>query len=376
MDYATIKFIWWILVGVLLGGFAIMDGHGLGAGILSFFIGKTDLERRVIINSVAPHWDGNQVWFITLGGAIFAAWPLIYATAFSGFYIAMLAVLWTLFLRPAAFDYRSKLESMKWRNFWDFILLISSGVPAIIFGVAMGNLLIGVPFYFDNTMHVFYNGTFWSLLNPFALLCGLISLLMITFQGANYIIIKTEADIYKKAKVTAYITGTLLIILFILAGVWVSYLPGFVASNLNPNGVSNPLVKSVHLSIGGWLHNYEAYPLTMLLPITAIITILLSLICTFKNKPGLAFIGSSLAIVGIIGTLGVSMFPFLLPSTQDLNSSLTLWDCTSSELTLKLMFIAAMIFTPIIVIYTSFAYKIMRGKLTIAKIKENTHSLY
>ena len=171
-DYETLKIIWWLLVGVLLVGFAIMDGHDMGVGTLLPFVGRSDLERRVVINTVGPHWDGNQVWFITGGGAIFAAWPLVYATAFSGFYWAMLLVLWALFFRPVGFDYRSKIHNSTWRSVWDWGMFIGGFVPPVIFGVAFGNLLQGVPFQFDAYLVSTYTGSFWQLLNPFALLAG------------------------------------------------------------------------------------------------------------------------------------------------------------------------------------------------------------
>ena len=184
LDYPTLKLIWWLLVGVLLIGFAIMDGHDMGVGTLLPFAGRDDIERRIIINTVGPHWDGNQVWFITGGGAIFAAWPLVYATAFSGFYWAMLAVLWALFFRPVGFDYRSKIDNPTWRRVWDWGLFVGGTVPPLIFGVAFGNLLQGVPFHFDDSLRPIYTGSFFALLNPFALLCGAVSSTMIVFHGA------------------------------------------------------------------------------------------------------------------------------------------------------------------------------------------------
>ena len=165
IDYEILKVIWWLFIGVLLVGFAIMDGHDMGVGALLPFLGKNDTERRIMINSVAPHWDGNQVWLITGGGAMFAAWPLMYATAFSGFYWAMLIVLMALIFRPVAFDYRSKVSATRWRNSWDWMLFIGSAVPPIIFGVAFGNLLQGVPFHIDETMRPIYTGSFFGLLN-------------------------------------------------------------------------------------------------------------------------------------------------------------------------------------------------------------------
>jgi cytochrome bd ubiquinol oxidase subunit II len=180
-----------------------MDGHDMGVGTLLPFVGKERLERRVVINTVGPHWDGNQVWFITGGGAIFAAWPLVYATAFSGFYWAMLAVLWALFFRPVGFDYRSKIQNATWRSTWDWGLFIGGAVPPLIFGVAFGNLLQGVPFHFDDNLMSHYTGSFWQLLNPFALLAGVVSSAMITFQGANYLMHRTEGAVFERAACAA-----------------------------------------------------------------------------------------------------------------------------------------------------------------------------
>ncbi|MFN8771155.1 MAG: cytochrome d ubiquinol oxidase subunit II [Neisseriaceae bacterium] len=376
MDYEIIRFIWWVLVGVLLIGFVIMDGHDMGVGVLSFIIGKTDLERRVVINSVAPHWDGNQVWFITAGGAIFAAWPLIYSAAFSGFYFAMMAVLWTLFLRPVAFEYRSKIQKTKWKNSWDLVLLLASSVPPIIFGVAFGNLLQGVPFRFDADIRAFYDGSFFALLNPFALLCGVLSLLMIVFHGANYLVIRTEGVLQLRARKASIICGILTMILFVLGGLFMSNMNGFIATNINPNGPSNPLLKTVAIVQGGWLHNYKLYPFTILAPVCGLLGAVIAIIYIYKLKGGLAFIFSSICMAGIIMTVGGAMFPFLMPSSLDPKSSLTLWDATSSQHTLTIMFFVALIFTPIVLLYTAWAYKIMGGKLTVEKIEENTKNFY
>lgn len=376
MDYEVIRFIWWVLVGVLFIGFVVMDGHDMGVGGLSLFIGKTDTERRMAINSVAPHWDGNQVWFITAGGALFAAWPLIYAAAFSGFFIAMMLVLWTLFLRPVAFDYRSKLENTKWRNSWDVVLCIASTVPPLIFGVAFGNLLQGVPFKFDDTLRSYYDGTFFDLLNPFALLCGVVSLSMIIFHGANYLVIRTEGALQKRAQNASVIFGIIVIATFALAGFFVSHMNGYVASNLNPNGPSNPLLKSVTIENGAWLLNFHNYPLTIIAPVLGFLGAVLGILLVSRGKGVLAFIASALSMAGIIATVGIAMFPFLMPSSLDPVSSLTLWDCTSSKHALILMFIVAVIFVPIILLYTSWAYKIMRGKLTAKRIEEDSHGLY
>lgn len=378
LDYSVLKVIWWLLVGVLLIGFAIMDGHDMGVGTLLPFVGKTDEERRVVINTVGPHWDGNQVWFITGGGAIFAAWPLVYATAFSGFYWAMLAVLWALFLRPVGFDYRSKIDNPTWRKTWDWGLFIGGAVPPLIFGVAFGNLLQGVPFYFDSNLMSYYTGSFWGLLNPFALMCGLVSTAMITFHGAVYLSLRTEGAVGLRARKAGYVFGSLLIVVFTLAGLWLwQGVPGYVIeSTVVPNALPNPLGKSVIRESGAWLMNYQRYPLTMLLPLIVYAMVPVAIWLMSQGKNLAAFVASSLVIIGVIGTAGASMFPFIMPSSTDFGSSLTVWDSVSSHLTLSIMLVATVIFMPIIILYTSWAYKVMAGKVTLAYIRENDHSAY
>jgi len=377
-DYPTLKLIWWLLVGVLLVGFAIMDGHDMGVGTLLPFVGKDDIERRVIINTVGPHWDGNQVWFITGGGAIFAAWPLVYATAFSGFYWAMLAVLWALFFRPVGFDYRSKINNPTWRNTWDWGLFVGGAVPPLIFGVAFGNLFQGVPFYFAENLMPIYTGSFWGLLNPFALLCGIVSTAMITFQGAVYLMHRTEGEIYRRTQTAMLIFGSLLMLTFSAAGIWLwQGIDGYaIASTVDIGALPNPLDKEVVRQPGAWLANYDTYPLTMALPVLAYAGTLAAMLLAVNGATLAAFVASSLAIVGVIGTAGVSLFPFVMPSSTDLRSGLTVWDSVSSHLTLNIMLWATLIFMPIIIAYTSWAYKVMSGKVTAAYIRENDHAAY
>jgi cytochrome d ubiquinol oxidase subunit II len=378
MDYETLKLIWWLLVGVLLIGFAIMDGHDMGVGTLLPFVGRNDDERRVVINTVAPHWDGNQVWLITAGGAIFAAWPLVYATAFSGFYWAMMAALWALFFRPVGFDYRSKLQNATWRNTWDWGLFIGGTVPPIIFGVAFGNLLLGVPFQFDDTLRSTYTGTFWQLLNPFALLAGIMSLSMITFQGANYLMLRTEGAIYRRVRTASLIFGAATLVTFALAGFWVmNGMNGYaITSHIDPNALPDPLDKTVVREVGAWMKNYTLYAWAKWVPITTFIAIVLGILFSRINRPGMAFIASSVTSAGIIATAGISMFPFLMPSSSDPRSSLTVWDSVSSQMSLELMLGATVIFMPLIIVYTSWAYKVMRGKVTVDYIKAHDKSVY
>jgi cytochrome d ubiquinol oxidase subunit II len=376
-DYETLKLIWWLLVGLLLIGFAIMDGHDMGVITLLPFLGKDDEERRLIINTVGPHWEGNQTWFITAGGALFAAWPMVYATAFSGFYWALMAVLWALFFRPVGFKYRSMLKDARWRTTWDWALFAGSVIPAIVFGVAFGNLFLGVPFSFDNTLRSTYTGSFWALLHPFALLCGLVSAAMLIMQGAAYLAHRTEDVIQVRAIRAGSLFAVIMVVLFIIAGVWIQSMPGYlITSAIDGQAFPNPLAKTVVQQSGAWLTNYQRYPLLWVFPLLGVVMPLLTMLLLKTRHTLLGFISSSLAVLAVIMTAGVALFPFIIPSSSDPRSSLTLWDSVSSHLTLMVMLYVVVILLPIVVGYTSWAYSVMRGKVTKAYIRENDHVLY
>jgi cytochrome d ubiquinol oxidase subunit II len=379
LDYPTLKILWWLLVGVLLVGFAIMDGHDMGVGTLLPFVGRSDIERRVVINTVGPHWDGNQVWFITGGGAIFAAWPMVYATAFSGFYWAMLAVLWALFFRPVGFDYRSKIHNASWRSTWDWGLFIGGAVPPLIFGVAFGNLLQGVPFQFDTLLVSTYTGSFWQLLNPFALLAGVVSSAMITMHGGMYLAHRTEGVIQQRTIRAATGAALLMVLAFAGAGLWLRFggIEGYVISSLvDPAALPDPLAKTVLRSADAWWRNYQTLPQLWLLPALGLAGALLAALLVARRHTLSAFVASALAITGVIGTAGAAMFPFIMPSSSMPSASLTVWDSVSSHLTLGLMFWATLIFMPIIIGYTSWAYRVMRGKVTADYVRANEHGTY
>ena len=377
-DYVTLKFIWWLFVGVLLVGFAVMDGFDMGVGTLLPFLGKNDEERRVIINSVGATWEGNQVWFVTAGGAIFAAWPLVYAAAFSGFYIALILTLFALFFRPVGFDYRSKVHDPRWRNAWDWGLFAGGTVPALIFGVAFGNLLLGVPFQFDADLRVTYTGSFWGLLNPFALLAGIVSLSMLVMHGAVYLQNRTEGEIYARAKTAVRFSGIVLTVAFVLAGLWVAFgIDGYkIASMPSPNSVMTPLAKVVEKASGAWFGNYALYPWTIVVPILAIGATAIVVLLSIADRAGTAFVFSALAVAGVILTAGLAMFPFIMPSSTFPGSSLTAWDSVSSHRTLQIMFWVVVVFLPIVAGYTSWVYRVLRGKITTQSIRDNEHTAY
>jgi len=377
-DYATLKVIWWLLIGALLIGFALTDGFDMGAGVLNPFIGRNDDERRVVINTVGPHWDGNQVWFITAGGAIFAAWPLVYAAAFSGFYIALLLVLFALILRPVGFEYRSKLPTAGWRAFWDWALFAGSAVPALVFGVAFGNLLQGVPFHYDSELAPHYTGSFFALLNPFALLAGVLSLALLVLHGATYLQLRTEGVLSERAERAARLAALTVIVTFAAAGLWLAWgIAGYrILSMPAPDASFVPLAKSVERAAGAWLANYKTYPWTMAAPVLGFLGAIAAFLLSGARRAGWAFVASSIAIVGVIFTAGFSMFPFVMPSSSDPASSLTIWDATSSHKTLQLMFWAVVVFLPIVLAYTVWVYRVMRGKVTVDKIRAQSRSAY
>ncbi|QTN99596.1 cytochrome d ubiquinol oxidase subunit II [Brucella sp. 458] len=378
LDYQTLRIIWWVLLGVLLIGFAAMDGFDLGVGTLLPFVARTDVERRVVINTIGPVWEGNQVWLILGGGAIFAAWPPLYAVSFSGFYLAMFVILFALILRPVGFKFRSKRDGETWRNSWDWALFIGGFVPALIFGVAVGNVLQGVPFRLNGDLQIFYEGSFFGLLNPFALLCGILSVTMLTMHGAAWLVLKTNGVIQARARAYGSVAALLTVILYIVAGaiswLWVS---GYrITSAVVMDGPSNPLQKTVELDHGAWFANYANYPILLIAPALGILGAL-AVLATLRGGRELApLLFGKLSIFGIISSVGVSMFPFILPSSIDPQSSLTVWDSSSSHQTLFIMLVVTVVFIPIIVAYTAWVYKVLWGKVDKSMIEDESNHAY
>ncbi len=378
LDYETLRIIWWVLLGVLLIGFAAMDGFDLGVDILMPLVGKTDVERRVIINTIGPVWEGNQVWLVLGGGAIFAAWPPLYAVSFSGFYLAMFVILFALILRPVGFKYRSKREGKAWRQGWDIALFIGGFVPALIFGVAVGNVLQGVPFRLADDLQIFYEGTFFGLLNPFALICGVLSVTMLSMHGASWLVLKTSGEIQQRARRYGSIAALLTLVLYALAGVaswfWVS---GYrITSAVVTDGPSNPLRKTVELDHSAWFSNYVNYPILLIAPALGILGAIAVFLTLRGGREVAPLLLGKLTIFGIISSVGVSMFPFILPSSLDPRASLTVWDSSSSHMTLFIMLVVTLIFLPIIVAYTSWVYKVLWGKVEKEMIEDESNHAY
>jgi cytochrome d ubiquinol oxidase subunit II len=371
ISFELLRVIWWLLIGVMLIAFALLP-----------FVAKDDLERRVVINTVGPVWEGNQVWFILGGGSIFAAWPPLYAISFSGFYFAMFLILAALIFRPVAFKYRSKRDDPRWRAMWDRALFLSGTVPPFLFGVAVGNVLLGVPFHLTDDLHAVYEAgplmKFVGLLRPFALLCGVISVAMMVAHGAGWLVLKTEGAIQARARDYGSKAALVVLVGYALAGLWMIFaIDGYAFVTEPPHdGVSNPLVNEV-LHQGSWLRGYVDRPWIIIAPIMGFAGAGMAMRALRNSRDELSpLLWSKMAITGMIASVGLVMFPFILPSNINPNSSLTVWDASSSHLTLFVMLICAVIFLPLILLYTAWVYRTLWGKVTKEDVTDPDHHAY
>lgn len=324
--------VWFILVTVLFIGFFFLEGFDYGVGILLPFLSKKDEERRVIINAIGPFWDGNEVWMITAGGALFASFPQVYATLFSGFYLALVLMLVALILRGVAFEFRSKRTDPKWRNRWDWAIFVGSALPALLWGVAVGNLIRG--FAIDADMN--YWGGLLPLLNPFSILSGLVFVSLFTMHGANYLCLKVEGKVAEqsmKTRLWVMLVATLLTVVFV---VW-AY---FGTDILTKSGI-NGLIPAI----------------------LAAIALLASDYFMWAKKNGLAFIMSSLTILFATVMVFAGLFPRILISTLDPSFTLDIWNSASSPYTLTIMTIVAGIFVPIVLVYQIWIYRVFRKRI-------------
>lgn len=373
--YEVLRVVWWLLLGVLLAGFAIMDGFDFGLAALLPILGRDDEERRVLLETIEPTWEGNQVWFILGGGAVFAAWPLLYAVSFSGMYEAILLVLLAFIVRPVGFNFRNKVPNRLWRNIWDGGLTISGLVVMLISGVAFGNLFLGLPFRFDDDLRMSWQGNFFNLLHPFAILCGLVSIALLLMHGANWASMKSDPQIARRASRIAQACSAAFIGLYCVAGFCLlHWVPAYqLAGTISPGGDSNPLLKEV-VRGGTWLASYADHPAFWFAPVLAVMGAVVVLVLN-RHSPRITFFFSGISVGATIFSAGFALFPFLMPSSLDPRSSLTIWDASSSQGTLGLMLAAAAVFMPIILLYTAWVYRVLRGRITLEHIR-NTHTGY
>lgn len=373
-DYETLRFIWWLILGALLIGFAVMDGFDLGLGATFRFLGRTDEERRALLESIEPVWDGNQVWFILAGGAVFAAWPLLYAAAFSGLYLAMFVLLIALILRPVGFMYRNKIPDPRWRNLWDWALTIGGAVPALLFGVAFGNLFLGLPFHFDALLRPVFTGGSFGLLHPFALLVGLVSLAMVIMHGSAYAALKVGEPMSGRAAALGGWAALVFLAGFLIAGAWVANaIDGHrITSLVDTLGPADPLAKHVTVAAGAWLGNFRAHAALWLVPAVAVIAAALAAWLLRAGRAGLALVSSGAAVAGTILTAGIALFPFLLPSSTRPDHGLTVWDASSSARTLAIMLALVLVFLPIVLAYTAWVFSVLRGRITLESVRRHS----
>ncbi len=376
IEYETLRVLWWLLLGSLLIGFAIMDGFDLGIAALLRVLARNDDERRALLETIEPVWEGNQVWLVLGAGSIFAAWPLLYAAAFSGFYFAMLLVLLALIVRPVGFNFRNKFTHPRWRDTWDWLLTFNGIVPALVFGIAFGNLFLGVPMRYDDTLRISYEGGFFDLLRPFPLLVGLVSLAMILMHGAAWTALKADDVILARAERALRVLAPVFVLLYALAGAWLYF--GVTAYVIDDaaitNAASNPLLKTVTHS-GNW---FGDSPLGYWACVAAVIALAAALATPWLASRGRhlgAFLASSFTLSGTIASAGLALFPFLLPSALDPRSSLTVWDASSSKSTLGVMLLVTAVLLPIVIAYTAWVYRVLRGRVSLAHVKQ-THGMY
>jgi cytochrome d ubiquinol oxidase subunit II len=324
--------LWFVLVSVLVIGFFLLEGFDYGVGILLPFLGKDDRDRRVIINTIGPFWDGNEVWLIAAGGAMFAAFPNWYATMFSGFYLALVLMLLALIARGVSFEFRSKDRHPSWRRLWDWMIFVGSFVPALLWGVAFANLIRGVPI--DADMQ--YVGNFWDLLNPYALLGGLATLSAFTLHGALFLSLKTKGEIVERAHRAAsrlWLPTVVMVFAFVIAGYFATDM--FTGLGINPGPV--PLGAGAALLAAGWLIR--------------------------QRRHGWAFVMSGLTIALAAMTVAIGLYPRVMVSSLNPAWSLTIYNASSSPYTLRIMSIVALFLVPIVLLYQGWSYWVFRKRI-------------
>ena len=353
LDYETLRIIWWLILGVTLVGFAVVQGFSLGVAMLLPFVARDNEERNAVLGTVDLAWDGNQAWFLLAGVAVFAAWPPLHVIAFSGFFFAMFAVLLALIARPVASALRQNARSVPARSLWDGVLFLSGVVPAVVFGIAVGNVLQGIPFHVEPVVGPVYDGGFRDLFNPFALLSGLVAVAMLCMHGGTYLVLRTDAMVAERAKVAASAAAMALIFLFAVSGLWAGL-------GINGYALTDPAAQTVGLVADGWFQNYVSRLDAVFASACGLIAPLSVILLLDIRMPLQAFMASCVGVAGVVAASGLTIFPFLLPSSTDPNSSLTVWGASAAPSTLFNMLIASIILIPMVICYTVWAFGRLR----------------
>ncbi len=335
------QIIWFVLWGVLWAVYFMLDGFVLGTGMVHNFLAQNDTEKRVLINTVGPVWDGNEVWLVTAGGATFAAFPTTYALMFSYLYSALLLLLFALIIRGVSLEFRGKVDSDRWQKGWDIGIFAGSAIPALLFGVAFGNIFSGLPMDAAG-----YHGSLISLLNPYGLLTGILFVMLFLVHGSLYLSVKTEGDLSRRAGSAA-------------EKIWIGLLLTAVAF-LIATAFATRLYD-----------NYLSTPLLLVVPLLAVAALISIKVFLVKGSPLKAFAASCVTIVAVVFTGVIGLFPNLIPSSIDPAHSLTIFNSSSSAYTLKIMTVVAAIFVPIVIAYKIWVYRVFRSKVTVKDVMEN-----
>lgn len=329
MDLNTL---WFWIIGILFIGFFILEGFDYGVGILLPFYGKDDDERRIIINTIGPFWDGNEVWIISAGAMIFGAFPHWYATLFSGFYLAFVLLLLALIVRGVAFEFRSKDARRGWRNFWDWMIFIGSFVPALLWGVAFGNLMRGVPI----NAQMEYAGDFLTLLNPYALLVGVLAVAVMTLHGALFLLLRTEGELAARLRGAVNRLWLVAFVLYVITLIASALATEMLARSIMPIVVA--ILGGVALFAAQWLHQ--------------------------RGRDGWAFTMTALTIAASFVTYALTLYPRVMISTLKPEWSLTIYNAAAAPYTLTIMSVVALIFIPLVIVYQAWTYYIFRQRVT------------
>jgi len=384
-DLQTLQLIWWALVGVVLILYATTAGFDFGVTLLMPFLkrkakfAENDAERRVILNTIAPTWDGNQTWLVFAGGALFVIWPSVYAATFSGMYFLMMMILWSFFLRPTGFDYRGKLPSHTWRSTWDWALFLSALLPVFSFGLIIGNLFIGLPIAYDPIlMRSFYFGSFFGLFHVFPVVCGLAALAMCLMHGTAHLNRRTDGSlkIYFQRLNTQFIWIFLLLVT--VAGFMLTRIPGYVLAGMSAHPLAEPFNNITLVIPGGWWMVLKTHYWKWI-PVVGVYLFALLTLYTQKKNASLSFWMSALAVASTVTLFGVGLFPFVLPSSVNPQQSLTLWSASSAQFTLMGMFYFAVVLLVIIVAYKFWGYHALWGKkatLSTKDVEKQDHTFY
>lgn len=339
MSYEALIVIWFLLEGALLAGYALLDGFDLGVGILHPFVPRTDEERRISMNSIGPLWDGNEVWLVTFGGALFAAFPEAYATAFSGFYTVFILLLFALIFRAVSLEFRSKVSSQSWRRIWDWGFFAGSALASLLFGVAVGNAMLGMPLDDGGNFH----GTVLDQLGPYPLLVGLMTVSLFAMHGGLFLYLKTEGEFKQRLRDWMWRSWGLFLVLFMLTTIaTVAFIPRATA-------------------------NFEHWPWAGVFVVVAVLGVANIPRCLYWGSPAQAFVSSGVVILCLVTLFGLALYPNLVTASNDPSHSVTIFNAASSPKTLTIMLIVAAIGMPFVLTYSGIVYWTFRGKVKLGE---------